>query len=149
MEVYMGYKLVKFNFVPGENEQIDAIIRVPKEPRSIIHGLVVDEHNKPLKDAVVKLYKQKNCDDNKSLEPLTHTFTDDNGNFIFGPLCPDIKYTIKIWVDHVKIKELIVKPHFHDCENDKDRNEEDDEHTRKLEDEDDNDYDDDDEHEDD
>ena len=124
----MGYKLVKFNIVPGENEQIDVFVKVPKEPRSVIHGLVVDEHNKPLKDAVVKLYKQKNCDDNKSLEPLTHTFTDDNGNFIFGPLCPDIKYTIKIWVDHVKIKELIVKPHFHDCEHNKEKDEAEDEH---------------------
>jgi hypothetical protein len=148
MEVCMGYKLVKFNFVPGENEQIDAFIKVPKEPRSIIHGLVVDEHNKPLKDAVVKLYKQKNCDENKSLEPLTHTFTDDNGNFIFGPLCPDIKYTIKIWVDHVKIKELIVKPHFHDCEFDKGKDESEHEHAEKLDYDDDDDADDDDEHDD-
>jgi len=106
----MGYKLVKFNVVPGENEQIDAIIKVPREPRSIIHGVVLDELNRPAKDAVVKLFKMKKCDDPRCLEPITHTFTDDCGQFLFGPLCPNVKYVIKVWINHVKTRELIIKP---------------------------------------
>lgn len=106
----MGYKLVKFNVIPGENEQIDAIIKVPKEPRSVIHGVVLDEYNKPAKDAVVQLFKMKKHDDPKCLEPITHTFTDDCGQFLFGPLCPHVKYVIKVWINHVKTRELIIKP---------------------------------------
>jgi len=118
----MGYKLVKFNVVPGENEQIDAIIKVPKEPRSIIHGVVLDECNKPAKDAVVKLFKIKKYDDLSCLEAVAHTFTDDCGEFLFGPLCPNVKYMIKVWINHMKTREIIIKPDSCDnpCEEDKD-----------------------------
>jgi len=114
----MGYKLTSFNFIPGENEQIEAVIKVPKEPRSVIHGIVKDYHNRVVKDAVVKLFKTEhhhhpkgehhhhNCD----LEPITHTFTDECGQFLFGPLDPNIKYVIKVWINHVKIRELVIKP---------------------------------------
>ncbi|MCM8709593.1 carboxypeptidase regulatory-like domain-containing protein [Clostridium sp. SYSU_GA19001] len=105
----MGYKLVKFNVVPEENEQIDAIIKVPKEPRSVIHGVVLDECNRPKKDAVVKLLKMSSHDP-KRLEPITHTFTDEHGQFLFGPLCPHVKYVIKVWINHVKTRELVIKP---------------------------------------
>lgn len=105
----MGYKLVKFNVVPEENEQIDAIIKVPKESRSVIHGVVLDECNRPKKDAVVKLLKMSSHDP-KRLEPITHTFTDEHGQFLFGPLCPHVKYVIKVWINHVKTRELIITP---------------------------------------
>lgn len=110
----MGYKLVKFNVIPEENEQIDAVIRVPKEPRSVIHGVVLDEHNKPMKDAVVKLLKE--CKGgSKRLEPLSHTFTDENGQFLFGPLCPHVKYIIKVWINDVKTREIVITPD--ECDN--------------------------------
>lgn len=105
----MGYKLVKFNVCPKENEQIDAIVKVPKEPRSVIHGVVLDECNKPRKDAVVKLFKE--CKkEYTSLEPITHTFTDENGQFLFGPLCPNVNYVIKVWINHINNKEIFIKP---------------------------------------
>lgn len=106
----MGYKLVNFDFVPDENEQIDAIVKVPKEPRSVIHGVVKDCYNKVVKDAVVKLFKMPDPKKPCVLEPLTHTFTDDCGQFIFGPLCPHVKYVVKVWINHVKIRELIITP---------------------------------------
>ncbi|MCT4605590.1 MAG: carboxypeptidase regulatory-like domain-containing protein [Marinisporobacter sp.] len=106
----MGYKLVNFDFVPDENEQIDAIVKVPKEPRSAIHGVVKDCSNKVVKDAVVKLFKMPDPKKPCCLEPLTHTFTDDCGQFIFGPLCPHVKYVVKVWINHVKIRELIISP---------------------------------------
>lgn len=104
----MGYKLVKFNVVPEGNEQIDVIVKVPKEPRSVIHGVVIDECNKPVKDAVVKLLKMSNCEPNH-LDPITHTFTDDHGQFLFGPLSPHVKYVIKVWINHVKTREIVIK----------------------------------------
>ena len=106
----MGYKLINFEFVPDENEQIHAIVKVPKESRSVIHGIVKDCNNKIVKDAVVKLFKMVDPRKPHCLEPITHTFTDECGQFLFGPLCPHVKYVIKVWINHVKIRELIVKP---------------------------------------
>lgn len=106
----MGYKLVKFQFTPEENEQIDAIIKVPKETRSVIHGVVLDECNKRQKDAVVKLFRVCKRNNKVILEPITHTFTDEHGQFLFGPLCPHVKYVVKVWVNHVKTREIVIKP---------------------------------------
>lgn len=105
----MGYRLVSFDFVPKMNEQIDAVITVPEEPRSVIHGIVKNSKEEVVKDAVVKLFKVKSsnkCD----LEPITHTFTDACGQFLFGPLQPHEKYVIKVWIEHVEMRQLIVQP---------------------------------------
>lgn len=106
----MGARLVRFSFTPGENEQIDAIIKVPEEKRSLIHGVVKDHKNKVIKDAVVKLFEVVNPHDPCALKPLTHTFTDECGQFMFGPLAPCKPYVIKVWINNVKIRELVVHP---------------------------------------
>lgn len=116
----MGYKLVHFNFVPEENEQIEAIIKVPKEPRSMIHGVVKDHCNKVIKDAIVKLFKMGNPTNPKAMEPITHTFTDEHGQFMFGPLAPHEKYVIKVWINHVNIREIVINADDHDDECDDD-----------------------------
>lgn len=84
---------------PKENEQIDAVIRISKEKRSVLYGRVLDESGRPVRDAVVKLLKI----DRRSgrIEPLTHTFTDRFGQFLLGPLCPCQKYIIKVYKDNV------------------------------------------------
>lgn len=104
----MGNRMVKFSFQPGENEQIDAVIKVPEETRSMFHGFVIDECNKPIKNAVVKLLVE-DCT-NKHLELVTHTFTDGNGEFVLGPLCAHVKYVIKVWNNHVKTRQIVIKP---------------------------------------
>jgi uncharacterized GH25 family protein len=104
----MGNRMVKFNFQPGENEQIDAVIKVPQETRSVFHGFVIDENNKPIKNAVVKLLIEDST--NKRFQPVTHTFTDSNGEFALGPLCAHMKYVIKIWDNNVKTKQIVIKP---------------------------------------
>ena len=82
----MGSKLVSFRFKPRENEQIEALVRIPEEPRSVIHGIVRNHKNKIVKDAVVKLLKMPNPNCPCDLIPITHTFTDECGQFLFGPL---------------------------------------------------------------
>ena len=98
----------RLNFQIKPEQQLDVVIKVPNEKRGLIHGLVVNEKNCPIKDAAVMLFKSDEhdiCDKlNKSkcdLEPITHTFTDECGQFLFGPLCSDISYTIKIWHNEV------------------------------------------------
>ena len=34
--------------------------------------------------------------------PVSHTFTDCDGEFVFGPLCHNKMYEIQLWVDNVK-----------------------------------------------
>jgi hypothetical protein len=111
----MGSRLVSFSFTPGENEQIETVIKLPQEHRSIIHGVVKNHCNKVVKDAVVKLFEFVIQDDEPSLIPLTHTFTDEYGQFLFGPLAACREYVIKVWVNDVKIRELVIRPEEYEC----------------------------------
>lgn len=112
----MGTRLVKFDFCPKENEQIDAEIKLPEEKRSVIHGIVKDCRDKAVKDAVVKLFEIITTGNAYNLKPITHTFTDEYGQFLFGPLTPNKKYAIKVWFNEVKARELIVN--FEDSKSD-------------------------------
>lgn len=111
----MGSRSVSFSFVPGENEQLETCVIIPEERRSIIHGVVKNQCNKVVKDAVVKLYEKiKHCNE-YILKPLTHTFTDECGQFVFGPLMPCKCYVIKVWLNDVKIRELVIHPDKEEC----------------------------------
>ncbi len=101
----MGHKLKRIDLKVKEGEQIDLNIKMTKEKRSLIHGVVVDESKKPIEDASVLLFKNMPCDP-CDLKPITHTFTDDCGQFVFGPLDPDEEYTIKVWVNGVCIVDF-------------------------------------------
>jgi hypothetical protein len=106
----MGARLVKYDFCPKENEQIDAVIKLPEEKRSVIHGVVKDWKDKLVKDAVVKLFEVVSKGNSCSYKPIAHTFTDEMGQFLFGPLCPNKKYAVKVWFNDTKVREVIVEP---------------------------------------
>lgn len=104
----MGSRLIKYAFRTQNDENLDTIIKVPKDPRGIIHGVVKDYNGDIAENAVVQLYEVLN--EPNELKSLTHTFTDESGHFLFGPLLPDKQYAIKIWVNNVKIKQVVVDP---------------------------------------
>jgi hypothetical protein len=106
----MGSCLISVGFTPEENEQIDVVIKVPEEPRSIIHGIVKDYCDNVIENAVVKLFEVENPCNPCSLKPITHTFTDDCGQFLFGPLTPYKHYVVKVWVNDIKVRRLVIKP---------------------------------------
>lgn len=110
----MGSRLTRFEFKAGENEQIETTIRVSEEPRSIIHGIVVNTFDKFIENAVVKLFEVENPCDPCSLKSISHTFTDENGQFLFGPLMPGRHYVIKIWVNDIKVRNLVICPNKND-----------------------------------
>ena len=56
------------------------------------------------------LLKEKK-DGRKKRIPVSHTFTDEYGEFVFGPLCPGKKYAIDIWVNDVRHYNMEFKGH--------------------------------------
>lgn len=112
----MGSRSVSFSFTPGENEQIETCVMIPEERRSIIHGIVKNQCNQVVKDAVVKLYEKVKYGHDFILKPVTHTFTDECGQFVFGPLYPNKCYVIKVWLNDVKIRELVIHPEKDECQ---------------------------------
>ena len=110
MEAHMGSRMVRFNFTPEENEQIETVVKLPEEKRSMIHGIVKDHKNRVVKDAIVKLFEVTNPHKECAVKPITHTFTDECGQLMFGPLMACKHYAIKVWVNDIKIRELIIQP---------------------------------------
>ena len=85
-----------------KGKQFDLEITLPEDERNVIYGVVKDCHHEPVKDAVVKLIEVKKEYGKEERKPVTHTFTDKEGQFVFGPLCPDRFYELQIWVNKVK-----------------------------------------------
>ncbi len=79
--------------------------------RDVIYGVVRDCFKEPVRDAVVKLVEVDYKFGKKDLKPVSHTFTDKEGEFVFGPLCPGKKYAIQIWADSVKHIKVCAKCH--------------------------------------
>lgn len=97
---------MRFAFTPGKNERIEAVVTIPEEQRSIVHGTVYDCDGNRVKDAVVRLF----ISDEKKSVPVSHTFTDDGGEFTFGPLYSDRNYIVKVYVNGVTLREITVRP---------------------------------------
>ena len=83
--------ILDINGVMENGTQYDLDISLPEDNRDVVYGIVRDCYKEPIKDAVVKLIE---------------VCKDKDGEFVFGPLCPNKHYAIEIWVnrvDHVKI----------------------------------------------
>ena len=94
--------VVKINGVIERGKQYDLDITLPEDNRNVIYGIVKDCYKDPVCDAVVKLIEVE-CKMGKDIrKPVSHTFTDENGEFVFGPLCDNRVYEVEIWVNKVK-----------------------------------------------
>ena len=101
-----GHKMIDVEGVIAAGKQFDLDVVLPKDNRDVIFGIVRDYYKQPVCNAVVKLIEIDFDCGKKVRKPVSHTFTDKDGEFVFGPLCPDKKYEILIWVNqvnHVKI----------------------------------------------
>ncbi len=86
----------------SNGKQFDIDVTLPEDNRNVIYGTIKNRYKDPIKDAVVKLVEIViGKDGMKKRIPVTHTFTDKNGEFVFGPLCPEKDYAITIWVNDV------------------------------------------------
>ena len=93
----------------ADGKQFDLDITLANDRRNVIFGVVRDNFKEPVRDAVVKLVEVEFKYGKKEIKPVSHTFTDKEGEFVFGPLCADKKYAIQIWKDDVKHIKICVK----------------------------------------
>ena len=97
--------------VISKGKQFDLDITLPEDHRDVIYGIVKDCFKDPVQDAVVKLVEIVYEKGKEERRPVGHTFTDKEGEFVFGPLCPDRKYEIQVWVNKVKHVKVCSKCH--------------------------------------
>lgn len=97
--------------VISSGKQFDIDITLPEDNRSVIYGVIKDAYDEPVRDAVVKLIEvEKDCG-KEERKPVTHTFTDKDGEFVFGPLCANKFYEVQIWANDVKHKKICTASH--------------------------------------
>jgi hypothetical protein len=98
--------MVNMPVTSSENKNTESTIKLKEETRSIIHASVKNYKNEPLEDAVVMLFELDDSCSPPSLKSVYHTFTDEYGYFILGPLTPDKHYILKVWADNLKCREF-------------------------------------------
>lgn len=92
-------------------KQFDLDITLPEDNRDVIYGIVKNCFKEPVDNAVVKLVEVV-CEHGKEeRRPIGHTFTDKEGEFVFGPLCPGKEYALQIWVNDTKKVKICAKCH--------------------------------------
>lgn len=95
----------------SSGKQFDVEITLPEDNRSVIYGIIKNAYDEPVKDAVVKLIEvDKECG-KEERKPVTHTFTDKDGEFVFGPLCANKFYEIQVWANDVKHRKICAGCH--------------------------------------
>ena len=103
--------VVNIDGVIETGKQYDLDITIPEDNRNVIYGVVKDCYKEPIEDAVVKLIEVENKMGKEIRKPVSHTFTDEDGEFVFGPLCANRTYEVQIWVDNVKHAKICTECH--------------------------------------
>ena len=101
--------VVEVNGFIEAGKQFDIDINLPEDERNVIFGVIKDHYDMPAVDAVVKLIEICYEKGEEIRKPVSHTFTDEYGEFVFGPLCPDKRYAIDIWVNKVRHVKICAK----------------------------------------
>ena len=96
----------KFYFRPGRGEQVTTVIAPGEEPAASICGRVVDGRGAPVEHALVLLFS---AEGERTPALLARNTTDDDGQFLFGPLEPEALYLIKVFKNQTKLRELEIR----------------------------------------
>lgn len=109
MENKHEHQIIDIDGFIEHGKEFDLEIKLPEDERNVIFGVVKNCYNEPIEDAVVKLIEVAYDCGKKERRPVTHTFTDKEGEFVFGPLCPDREYALEIFVNDVKHVKICAK----------------------------------------
>lgn len=93
----------KFYFRPAEGEHIETTVSVEAEKAAAVFGTVKNKAGAVQADALVLLFR---ASEEKKL--IDRQFTDEDGQFFFGPIEGGVLYLIKIYKNDIKIRELEV-----------------------------------------
>ena len=104
-------QILDIDGVISGGKQFDLDITLPEDNRDVIYGVVKDCFKEPVTDAVVKLVEIVYDCGKEERRAIGHTFTDCEGEFVFGPLCPGKQYAIQIWVNDTKKIKVCAKCH--------------------------------------
>ena len=91
----------RFYFKPAGGEQVDTTIRIENDKSAAICGTVVDGGGAAVTGALTLLFS---AEGDKRL--IGSRFTDEEGQFFFGPIEGERLYLIKIYKNNTKIREL-------------------------------------------
>ena len=111
MENKRPCQILDIDGVISGGKQFDLDITLPEDNRDVIYGVVKDCFKDPVTDAVVKLVEIFYDCGKEERRPIGHTFTDCEGEFVFGPLCPGKQYALQIWVNDTKKIKICAKCH--------------------------------------
>ena len=103
--------IVKVDGFIEKGKQFDLEINLPEDNRNVIYGVIKDCYQEPVEDAVVKLIEVCYEYGKEIRKPVSHTFTDKDGEFVFGPLCDNRVYEVQIWVNNVKHAKICTQCH--------------------------------------
>ena len=92
-------------------KEFDLDVTLPDDNRDVIYGVVKNCFKEPVHDAVVKLVEIVHEHGKEERKAIGHTFTDKEGEFVFGPLCPGKDYAVQIWVNDTKNFKICAKCH--------------------------------------
>lgn len=93
----------KFYFRPGQGEQIETTVTLRQDNRSVIHGYVRDGAGEPYSDAAVLLFEMPERGEPRMISQM---FTDEFGQFLFGPLEAGQLYLAKVFKNTVRLREI-------------------------------------------
>ncbi len=96
----------KFYFRPARGEQIFTSVTPEQDDRAFICGRVLDSRERPLENAVLMLYRTEEA---AVPQLLSQACTDEDGQFVFGPLEGEKLYLIKVFKEGLKLRELELK----------------------------------------
>lgn len=83
-----------FYLRPAKNELIETVVQLKADPRPALIGSVVDETSRPVANALVAVYESGGDAPDK---PIGSLYTDELGQFAFGPLEPSKLYIVRVY----------------------------------------------------
>lgn len=98
-----------FYVKPANNELIETVVHIKPDPRPALLGSVVDADGKPVAAALVAVYESGGGSAPDA--PVGSLYTDEFGQFAFGPLEPEKLYLVRVYKNskRFRILELVEK----------------------------------------
>jgi hypothetical protein len=93
--------VTKFYFKPAEGEHVETTVKIEPEKAAAVCGTVRDKTGAVVENALVLLFRS-----GQDKKLLDRQFTDEEGQFSFGPIEGNILYLIKVYKNSVKLREL-------------------------------------------